>query len=116
MLGNAGEILPKILERKITPDIITDQTSAHDTLNGYVPMGMSFDEALDLRKSNPNKYISLSKKQLLNMLKRCLNFKARGSVAFDYGNNIRGEAKENGLENAFDIPGIRPGIYSSSFL
>jgi len=108
LLGNAGEILPKILERKITPDIITDQTSAHDTLNGYVPMGMSLDEALDLRKSNPNKYISLSKKTIVEHVKAMLEFQARGSVAFDYGNNIRGEAKENGLENAFDIPGFVP--------
>jgi len=108
LLGNAGEILPKILERKITPDIITDQTSAHDTLNGYVPMGMSLDEALDLRKSNPNKYISLSKKTIVEHVKAMLEFQARGSVTFDYGNNIRGEAKENGLENAFDIPGFVP--------
>jgi len=108
LLGNAGEILPKILERKITPDIITDQTSAHDTLNGYVPMGMRLDEALDLRKNNPNKYISLSKKTIVEHVKAMLEFQARGAVAFDYGNNIRGEAKENGLENAFDIPGFVP--------
>ncbi len=108
LLGNAGEILPKILERKITPDIITDQTSAHDTLNGYVPMGMSLEEALDLRKNNPSKYISLSKKTIVEHVRAMLEFQARGSVAFDYGNNIRGEAKENGLENAFDIPGFVP--------
>ncbi|MBI5730382.1 MAG: urocanate hydratase [Ignavibacteriales bacterium] len=108
LLGNAGEILPKILERKITPDIITDQTSAHDTLNGYVPMGMSLEEALDLRKNNPSKYISLSKKTIVEHVKAMLEFQARGAVAFDYGNNIRGEAKENGLENAFDIPGFVP--------
>ena len=108
LIGNAGEILPKILERKITPDIITDQTSAHDTLNGYVPMGMSFEEALDLRKSDPKKYITLSKKTIVEHVKAILEFQARGSVAFDYGNNIRGEAKENGLENAFDIPGFVP--------
>jgi urocanate hydratase len=108
LIGNAGEILPKILERKITPDIITDQTSAHDTLSGYVPMGMSFEEALDLRKSDPKKYIVLSKKTIVEHVKAMLEFQARGSVAFDYGNNIRGEAKENGLENAFDIPGFVP--------
>lgn len=108
LIGNAGEILPIILERKITPDIITDQTSAHDTLNGYVPMGMSFEEALDLRKSDPKKYIVLSKKTIVEHVKAMLEFQARGSVAFDYGNNIRGEAKENGLENAFDIPGFVP--------
>ncbi|MCX6171078.1 MAG: urocanate hydratase [Ignavibacteriales bacterium] len=107
-IGNAGEVLPKILERKITPDIITDQTSAHDTLNGYIPMGMSFEEALDLRKSDSKKYIALSKKTIVEHVKAMLEFQKRGSIAFDYGNNIRGEAKENGLQNAFDIPGFVP--------
>ncbi len=108
LVGNAGEILPKILEMNITPDIITDQTSAHDTLNGYVPMGMSFEEALKLRKSDPKKYIELSKKTIVEHVKAMLAFQARGAIAFDYGNNIRGEAKENGLNNAFDIPGFVP--------
>ena len=108
LLGNAGEVLSKILERNIIPDVITDQTSAHDTLNGYVPMGMSFEEALDLRKSEPKKYISLSKKTIVEHVKAMLEFQTRGSIAFDYGNNIRGEAKENGLQNAFDIPGFVP--------
>ncbi|MCL6098867.1 MAG: urocanate hydratase [Bacteroidetes bacterium] len=108
LLGNAGEILPKILERKIMPDVITDQTSAHDTLNGYVPMEMSFENALALRKSNPNKYIELSKKTIVEHVKAMLEFQKRGSIAFDYGNNIRGEAKENGVANAFDIPGFVP--------
>lgn len=108
LVGNAGEILPKILERNITPDIITDQTSAHDTLNGYVPMGMSFEEAVNLRKGNPVKYIELSKKTIVAHVKAMLEFQKRGAIAFDYGNNIRGEAKENGLQNAFDIPGFVP--------
>lgn len=108
LVGNAGEILPKILEKDIVPDIITDQTSAHDTLNGYVPMGMSFEEALSLRKNDPEKYIRLSKSTIVEHVNAMLEFQARGSVAFDYGNNIRGEAKENGLENAFDIPGFVP--------
>lgn len=108
LVGNAGEILPKILERNITPDIITDQTSAHDTLNGYVPMGMSFEEAVNLRKGNPAKYIELSKKTIVAHVKAMLEFQKRGAIAFDYGNNIRGEAKENGLQNAFDIPGFVP--------
>lgn len=108
LLGNAGEILPKILNRNIVPDIITDQTSAHDTLNGYVPMGMSLEDAIALRKSNPNKYIELSKKTIVEHVKAMLEFQKRGSIAFDYGNNIRGEAKENGVANAFDIPGFVP--------
>ncbi|MEG8989930.1 urocanate hydratase [Ignavibacteria bacterium 4148-Me] len=106
LLGNAGEVLPKILEKNIIPDIVTDQTSAHDTLNGYVPMGMTFEEALELRKTNPKKYIELAKKTIVEHVKAILEFQARGAVAFDYGNNIRGEAKENGVENAFDIPGF----------
>ena len=108
LLGNAGEILPNILKRNIIPDVLTDQTSAHDTLDGYVPMGMSLDEAKNLRKSNPCKYISLAKKTIVEHVKAMLEFQKRGAVVFDYGNNIRGEAKENGLTNAFDIPGFVP--------
>lgn len=108
LIGNAGEILPELLRRNIIPDIITDQTSAHDVLNGYVPMGMSFEEALDLRKSDPDKYMALSRKTIVEHVKAMLEFKKKGAVAFDYGNNIRGEAKENGLANAFDIPGFVP--------
>jgi urocanate hydratase len=108
LVGNTGEILPKILEKNIIPDIITDQTSAHDTLNGYVPKGLSFEEALNLRKTNPQKYISLAKATIVDHVKAMLEFQKRGAVAFDYGNNIRGEAKENGVANAFDIPGFVP--------
>lgn len=108
LVGNAGEILPQIIAKDVVPDIITDQTSAHDTLNGYVPMGMSLEEAFALRKSNPDKYIKLAKETITVHVKAMLEFQERGSVAFDYGNNIRGEAKENGVENAFDIPGFVP--------
>ncbi|MDQ7815456.1 MAG: urocanate hydratase [Melioribacteraceae bacterium] len=108
LVGNAGEVLPEILKRNINPDIITDQTSAHDTLNGYVPMGISFEEALNLRKVHPQKYIEMSKQTIVTHVKAMLEFQERGSVAFDYGNNIRGEAKENGVTNAFDIPGFVP--------
>jgi urocanate hydratase len=108
LIGNAGEVLPEILKRNVIPDVITDQTSAHDTLNGYVPMGMSFEEALKLRKSDPDKYISLTKKTIVEHVGAMLEFQKRGSKAFDYGNNIRGEAKENGVSNAFDIPGFVP--------
>jgi len=108
LVGNAAVVLPELLKRNILPDIVTDQTSAHDTLNGYVPMGMSFDEALKLRKSDPEKYISLSKETITVHIKAMLEFLKRGAVTFDYGNNIRGEAKANGVENAFDIPGFVP--------
>ncbi|MBA4250857.1 MAG: urocanate hydratase [Chlorobiaceae bacterium] len=108
LVGNAGEVLSEILEKNILPDIVTDQTSAHDTLNGYVPMGMSFEEAKELRKNSPEKYISLSKQTIVKHLISMLEFKRRGAIVFDYGNNIRGEAKANGVENAFDIPGFVP--------
>ena len=108
LIGNAGEVLPILLKSNFKPDIITDQTSAHDTLNGYIPMGMSLSEAFALRKSNPNKYIDLSKKTIVKHVKAMLEFQKRGAIAFDYGNNIRGEAKDNGVSNAFDIPGFVP--------
>jgi urocanate hydratase len=103
LVGNAGDVLPEILNRNVIPDIITDQT-----LNGYVPMKMSFNDALKLRKSDPDKYISLSKKTIVEHVKAMLEFQKRGAQAFDYGNNIRGEAKDNGVSNAFDIPGFVP--------
>jgi urocanate hydratase len=108
LVGNAGEILPKILERNIIPDVLTDQTSAHDTLNGYVPMGMSYEDALRLRVENPSEYIKRAKETIVVHVKAMLEFQKRGAVTFDYGNNIRGEAKENGVDNAFDIPGFVP--------
>jgi len=108
LIGNAGEILPEIVKRNIIPDVVTDQTSAHDTLNGYIPMGMSFGEALFLRKENPDEYIKLAKKTIVQHLKAMLEFQKKGSIVFDYGNNIRGEAKDNGVSNAFDIPGFVP--------
>lgn len=108
LAGNAGEILPKLLELNFPADIVTDQTSAHDTLNGYVPMDMSFEQALELRKTNPQKYIALAKNTISVHVKAMLEFKKRGAAVFDYGNNIRTEAKENGVENAFDIPGFVP--------
>ena len=108
LLGNAGEVLPEILKKNIIPDILTDQTSAHDTLNGYVPMGISLEEALELRTANPRAYILLAKKTILKHVETMLEFQKRGSITFDYGNNIRGEAKDNGLTNAFNIPGFVP--------
>jgi urocanate hydratase len=108
LLGNAADVLPELVRRGITPDILTDQTSAHDTLNGYVPHGISYDEALELRKSNPEKYISKSQSSIVEHVKAMIELKNRGAITFDYGNNIRGEALANGLKNAFDIPGFVP--------
>ena len=108
LIGNAGEVLPEILKKGIIPDVLTDQTSAHDTLNGYVPMGMALEDAFKLRKENPAEYIKCAKETIVVHVKAMLEFQKKGAVAFDYGNNIRGEAKDNGLENAFDIPGFVP--------
>ena len=115
LVGNAGELLPLILERNIIPDLLTDQTSAHDPLNGYVPMGMTFDEALLLRKTDPDDYIKKSRATIVAHVKAMLEFQKRGSITFDYGNNIRGEAKENGVENAFDFPGFVPAYIRPLF-
>jgi urocanate hydratase len=108
LVGNAGEILPKILSKNIIPDVLTDQTSAHDTLNGYVPMGIKLEDAFKLRKENPDEYIRRTKDTIKVHVEAMLEFQKRGSITFDYGNNIRGEAKSNGVENAFDIPGFVP--------
>lgn len=108
LVGNAGEVLPEILKRNIIPDVVTDQTSAHDMLNGYVPMGMKLEQALALRKSNPEKYINEACRTVVVHCRSIREFMKRGSVTFDYGNNIRGEAFSNGFEDAFDIPGFVP--------
>jgi len=108
LVGNVGEVLPQIIQKGIIPDILTDQTSAHDTLNGYVPMNMSFEEAVQLRETNPDEYIKLSKQTIVKHVQSMLEFQKKGAITFDYGNNIRGEAKANGVENAFDFPGFVP--------
>jgi urocanate hydratase len=108
LVGNAGEILPGILKRNVIPDIVTDQTSAHDMLNGYIPMGMKLEEALELRKTSPEKYIELARKTVVIHCKAMFDFMKRGAIVFDYGNNIRGEAYNNCFKSAFEIPGFVP--------
>ncbi len=108
LLGNAADVLPELVSRGITPDVLTDQTSAHDELNGYVPNGMTYQEALALRKRNPAAYIERSYQAMAAHVEAMLEMKKRGAVAFDYGNNIRGQALKAGVRNAFDIPGFVP--------
>ena len=108
LLGNAAEVIPEIARRKIVPDLLTDQTSAHDTLNGYVPAGISYEAALQLRQSDPQKYISLAQESIVQHVRAMLDLKGQGAVTFDYGNNIRGEAQAHGVKDAFDIPGFVP--------
>jgi len=108
LLGNAAELIPKIARGKVAPDIATDQTSAHDTLNGYVPAGMPYKAALALRKQDPKKYIALSGRSIAAHVRGLLALQRRGAVVFDYGNNIRGEAQAQGVRDAFRIPGFVP--------
>ncbi len=108
LLGNAAEIVPKIASGKFLPDIVTDQTSAHDTLNGYVPAGLPYNKALELRKKNPKKYIVLAQASIGDHVRAMLTLRKKGAIVFDYGNNIRGEALANGVKKAFDIPGFVP--------
>ena len=108
LLGNAAEVLPELLHRGIEVDVLTDQTSAHDTLSGYVPAHMSFEEALALRKSDPKEYVKRAQESIVEHVQAMLGLQKRGAITFDYGNNIRGEALANGLKNAFDIPGFVP--------
>ncbi|MFT7669930.1 MAG: urocanate hydratase [Planctomycetota bacterium] len=106
--ANAVDLLQRMIERNITPDILTDQTSAHDPLDGYVPNGMSFDAALALRSSDPEAYQKESFRTMVDHTKAMIELQARGADTFDYGNNLRGHAKQAGLENAFDFQGFVP--------
>ncbi|HEX4683761.1 MAG TPA: urocanate hydratase, partial [Gemmatimonadaceae bacterium] len=108
LVGNAAEILPELVRRGVTPDVLTDQTSAHDTLNGYVPAGLSLDAAASLRRSDPKEYVRRADVSIVEHVKAMLAMQQRGAIAFDYGNNIRTVALDNGVANAFDIPGFVP--------
>ncbi|KXA47150.1 urocanate hydratase [Staphylococcus sp. HMSC059E03] len=115
LVGNAPEVYNEILKRDFKIDIITDQTSAHDPLNGYVPEGYSLEEASALRDANPEEYVKLSSQSMKNHVAAMLEFQKRGAVAFDYGNNIRQVAYDQGLENAFDFPGFVPAYIRPLF-
>jgi len=108
LVGNAADIHPELVKRGITPDVVTDQTSAHDELNGYVPGGMPFKDALELRKNNPDEYIKRSFESMGRHMEAILVMKDRGAVAFDYGNNLRAQAQKAGVQRAFDVPGFVP--------
>jgi urocanate hydratase len=108
LVGNCADVVPELARRDFVPDILTDQTSAHDALNGYVPNGMSLDEALALRTSNPEQYIERAMRSMATHVEAMLALQKKGAITFDYGNNIRTQAKKAGLEKAFDIPGFVP--------
>ena len=108
LVGNAADVLPSLVHRGVTPDVLTDQTSAHDMLNGYVPNGMPLNEALALRVADPRRYIELSTTSAVVHVQAMLELQKRGAVSFDYGNNIRTVALDAGVSSAFDIPGFVP--------
>ncbi len=108
LVGNCAEVLPEMERRGWIPDVLTDQTSAHDELNGYVPAGVPLAEALRLRRSDPEEYIRRSRASMAAHVRAMLAMRRRGAVTFDYGNNIRTQAKDAGVEDAFDIPGFVP--------
>jgi len=106
--ANAADVMPELVRRNVTPDVLTDQTSAHDPLNGYVPNGMSLADAVGLRERQPDDYIARSMQSMARHVEAMLALKQRGAVTFDYGNNIRAQAARAGVKNAFDIPGFVP--------
>ncbi|MBB4073384.1 urocanate hydratase [Anoxybacillus voinovskiensis] len=115
LVGNAAEVHHELLRRGVPIDIVTDQTSAHDPLNGYVPEGLSLQEAAELRKNNPTEYVRRSKQSMAKHVEAMLEFQKRGAVVFDYGNNIRQVAKDEGVGNAFSFPGFVPAYIRPLF-
>ncbi|MDQ3633198.1 MAG: urocanate hydratase [Acidobacteriota bacterium] len=115
LLGNAAEVHQEILKRGIIPDVVTDQTSAHDVLYGYIPVGLSLEEAENLRKTNQAEYEKRAMDSMATHVEAMLEFQRKGSIVFDYGNNLRQRAKDAGVENAFDYPGFVPAYIRPLF-
>ncbi|MET0786138.1 MAG: urocanate hydratase [Paenisporosarcina sp.] len=115
LLGNAAEVLPAMIARGFIPDVLTDQTSAHDPLNGYIPAGISLEEATKLRTENPTEYVKQSKASMAVHVSAMIDMMDKGAITFDYGNNIRQVAKDEGVERAFDFPGFVPAYIRPQF-
>lgn len=115
LLGNAAEVLDEMLVRNFIPDVLTDQTSSHDPLNGYIPVGMSLEEAAELRTRDPREYEVRSKASIARHVRAMLALQEKGAITFDYGNNIRQVAKNEGVENAFNFPGFVPAYIRPQF-
>ena len=115
LLGNAAEIVPELSQKRESFDLVTDQTAAHDPLTGYVPAGLSLDEAASLRASDPTEYVRRARESIARHVQGLLEFVRLGSYVFDYGNNLRGEAREAGLANAFSYPGFVPAYIRPLF-
>lgn len=115
LLGNAAEILPAMLEQGFLPDIVTDQTSAHDPLNGYLPRGMTVEEGNKMRKEDPERLQQLAKESMAVHVQAMIDMQNKGAIVFDYGNNIRQVAKDQGVEKAFQFPGFVPAYIRPQF-
>jgi urocanate hydratase len=115
LVGNAAEVLPELLKRGIVPDVVTDQTAAHDPLHGYVPAGMSLAEADSLRDADPSAYLAAAAHSIRRHVETMVAFQDKGAVVFDYGNNIRQVAFDEGFERAFDFPGFVPAYIRPLF-
>lgn len=115
LLGNAADVHWEILKRNVLPDVVTDQTSAHDVLYGYIPQGLSIEQANELRKANPTEYEKRAMDSMARHVEAMLEFQKRGAAVFDYGNNLRQRAKDNGVADAFDYPGFVPAYIRPLF-
>jgi urocanate hydratase len=115
LLGNAAETHPDLLRRGFRPDVVTDQTSAHDPLDGYVPAGLSLEEAAALRTGDPDGYVKRARESMAAQVEAMVGFMDGGAITFDYGNNLRAEAREGGAERAFDYPGFVPAFIRPMF-
>jgi urocanate hydratase len=115
VLGNAAEVYPELLRRGFDPDVVTDQTSAHDPLRGYIPASLSVDEAADLRERDPQEYLEMVKDSVRDHMTAMLGFQRRGAETFDYGNNLRGQARDAGVSDAFAVPGFVPAYIRPLF-
>lgn len=115
LLGNAADIYPELVKRQIKPDLVTDQTSAHDPLNGYLPAGWTLEQAAATRLTDPDKVVQAAKASMALQVQAMLAFHQQGIPTFDYGNNIRQMAKETGVQNAFDFPGFVPAYIRPQF-
>jgi urocanate hydratase len=115
LVGNCAEVLPELVARGITPDVLTDQTSAHDPLGGYIPAGLGVEEAAELRQRDPDDYLRRSYESMAIHVQAMLAMQQRGAITFDYGNNLRTQAHQAGVENAFDYPGFVPAYLRPLF-
>ncbi len=115
LLGNAAEVIPQLARRGRVPDMLTDQTSAHDPLHGYIPLGLSLDEAAALRQSDPESYVARSLESMAIHVRGMLDLQGQGAITFDYGNNIRQQAYSQGVSDAFAFPGFVPAYIRPLF-